>query len=107
MKNNCHNCKHLERIDADVGCGSGFTCNKRLTGGESVDFESWLLTKLEKDEYLNKSKRCCELIPEDAQVVELTCPGCKDQFMGYKRDDGSECFDCYAARECAKLDRAS
>ena len=34
----------------------------------------------------------------DIEPVELTCPECGDEFIGWPRDQGSVCFDCYACK---------
>lgn len=40
-------------------------------------------------------------IPKSEIPVELTCPTCGEKFTGWPDDTGSECFDCFAARELA------
>lgn len=62
MSKNCLTCKHLEWVcgDCPTGFGSGYICNKRMTGGESNDEEGKILSQLEDDKYLNRYKRCFE-----------------------------------------------
>ena len=59
-KKNCTNCVHLAYEDGDVNDPEGYTCLKRLTGGESEKKEAELLLKLDSKEYRDRSKRCCE-----------------------------------------------
>lgn len=58
MKKNCHNCKH-GYFDNDseypAQYGDYFVCEKRSY--ESIEFEN----NLNRPEYLEKAKRCCEL----------------------------------------------
>lgn len=61
LKKDCHGCKWLEWIDAEATDPSGFTCNKRLDGSETLKFETYLLKKLQDEKYRQHPKRCCEL----------------------------------------------
>ena len=62
-KKTCLNCKHLEWIDGEEPDGAGFTCNKRYDDlyYKSEEKADELLANLERDEYLKKPKKCCEL----------------------------------------------
>lgn len=59
-KKNCENCVHLSYEHGDTNDPEGFTCLKRLTGGESTKYESDLLEKLTIKSFRMKAKRCCE-----------------------------------------------
>jgi hypothetical protein len=97
MKKNCENCKHLQWEDCDEGPGSGFTCNKRYDQLYEVSEKQadQLIKNLESDNYLKKSKVCCDLKDPGEMIVDLECPKCSDIFKGYARDEGSLCLDCY------------
>lgn len=56
----CYKCKHLEWVDSGSAFGTdcGYRCNKRHYRNEHE--ESQHLAKLEKEDYLQKGKSCCE-----------------------------------------------
>ena len=63
MPKNCNQCKHLEFHDDDTdgmpGPNSGFSCEKRIGGGDEKA-DAVLLRNLESDAYLARGKRCFE-----------------------------------------------
>lgn len=59
-RKNCHNCRHLEWVEAEEWDSNGFTCNKRYEDLWAKDKGDWLHSKLEDERYLMKSKVCFE-----------------------------------------------
>jgi|GEM_PF-2188360 len=63
MSKNCTTCKHLEWHDDDTdghpGPNSGYSCEKRIGGGDDRA-DAILLRNLESDTYLARGKRCAE-----------------------------------------------
>lgn len=104
MKKHCRNCKHLEWHDADEGGESGYACDKRHDAMADKGKEDEFLDQLRDEKYLMRGKVCCDLIAPEAEIVDLTCPECGDTFTGYARDKGGICFDCFATKECVRID---
>jgi len=72
MKKNCNNCIHLGWEEGDVGDPAGFVCYKKDLYGEA---ESKMLSNLERKNYREKAKKCCELKPD--------CNTCEHDYRGF------------------------
>jgi hypothetical protein len=63
-KKNCYNCKHLDYYDKESyedSSPEGYFCNGRSYGDRQENCEETHLEKLQKETYLERSKKCCEL----------------------------------------------
>ncbi len=98
VKKNCNNCKH-GRWDSDDSVNLYFDCEKR-DPGEDMKLEN----NLGRKEYRERAKVCCELKSVSEVAIDLVCPTCSTGFTGWPSENGSDCFDCYSAKEFAKLD---
>lgn len=58
MKKNCFNCLHSEYASGDIGDPEGWICNKKDFQGKE---EKKMLKSMERESYLEKAKKCCEL----------------------------------------------
>lgn len=59
VKANCYACEHLMWEDGDVGDPSGYVCLDREYENQKKQDE--LEVNMQRDKYLKRSKRCCEL----------------------------------------------
>ncbi len=97
IKKNCLNCIHLEWHDADEGAGSGYCCEKRHDKMAAQGKETEFLDKLSNDAYLDRGKKCHEPRPISEIPVHCKCPECGDTYTGFPHQQGTNCFDCFAA----------
>jgi len=92
-KGNCHNCKHGQyESDGEYGEYTYFICEKREDDGYNN-----LDKNLDRKDYLEKAKVCCDLsvLPVEAKCIECGC----DDVCWPENVDSFVCFGCYAASQ--------
>lgn len=75
IKKNCLNCEELEWAFGDVGDPEGFICNRKDWSNPKEEKD--MLDKMNRDSYLEKSKKCFVVKTNENKILTEELKGCE------------------------------